>query len=176
MALNSEIRRLINVMAEEVINLYGIQIPIINIEEVVQKMGGSVVDNSSIGEFSDGKIRKTGEDSFTIEVSPFQTEERKNFTIAHELGHLFLHMGFQTNEQKWQKQDNVSYYRNGNSELEYQSNEFAAAFLMPRVKYKEIMEQNTEGDFVNTAEVAKYFRVSIDAAANRGKWLGYLKW
>lgn len=47
---------------------------------------------------------------------------------------------------------------------------------MPRVKYKEIMEQNTEGDFVNTAEVAKYFRVSIDAAANRGKWLGYLKW
>lgn len=128
MALNSEIRRLINVMAEEVINLYGIQIPIINIEEVVQKMGGSVVDNSSIGEFSDGKIRKTGEDSFTIEVSPFQTEERKNFTIAHELGHLFLHMGFQTNEQKWQKQDNVSYYRNGNSELEYQSNEFAAAF------------------------------------------------
>ncbi len=176
MALNSEIRRLINVMAEEVINLYGIQIPIINIEEVVQKMGGSVVDNSSIGEFSDGKIRKTGEGSFTIEVSPFQTEERKNFTIAHELGHLFLHMGFQTNEQKWQKQDNVSYYRNGNSELEYQSNEFAAAFLMPRVKYKEIMEQNTEGDFVNTAEVAKYFRVSIDAAANRGKWLGYLKW
>ncbi len=176
MALNREIRRLINVMAEEVINLYGIQIPIINIEEVVQKMGGSVVDNSSIGEFSDGKIRKTGEDSFTIEVSPFQTEERKNFTIAHELGHLFLHMGFQTNEQKWQKQDNVSYYRNGNSELEYQSNEFAAAFLMPRVKYKEIMEQNTEGDFVNTAEVAKYFRVSIDAAANRGKWLGYLKW
>lgn len=176
MALNREIRRLINVMAEEVINLYGIQIPIINIEEVVQKMGGSVADNSSIGEFSDGKIRKTGEDSFTIEVSPFQTEERKNFTIAHELGHLFLHMGFQTNEQKWQKQDNVSYYRNGNSELEYQSNEFAAAFLMPRVKYKEIMEQNTEGDFVNTAEVAKYFRVSIDAAANRGKWLGYLKW
>lgn len=176
MALNREIRRLINVMAEEVINLYGIQIPIINIEEVVQKMGGSVVDNSSIGEFSDGKIRKTGEGSFTIEVSPFQTEERKNFTIAHELGHLFLHMGFQTNEQKWQKQDNVSYYRNGNSELEYQSNEFAAAFLMPRVKYKEIMEQNTEGDFVNTAEVAKYFRVSIDAAANRGKWLGYLKW
>lgn len=176
MALEREVRKLINVMAEEVITLYGIQIPIVSIGTAAGKMGGSVVGNFLMNEFSDGRIRKTGDDSFTIEVSPFQTDERKNFTIAHELGHLFLHMGFQTNEQKWQKQDNVSYYRNGNSELEYQSNEFAAAFLMPRVKYKEIMEQNTEGDFVNTAEVAKYFRVSIDAAANRGKWLGYLKW
>lgn len=176
MALSSEIRNLINAMAEEVIDLYDIQIPIANIEEVVQQMGGSVVDNSSINEFSDGKIRKTGDGSFTIEVSPFQTEERRNFTIAHELGHLFLHMGFQTNERKWEKQDNISYYRSGNSDLEYQSNEFAAAFLMPREKYKYIMDQYTEGNFVNTAEVAKYFHVSIDAAANRGKWLGYLKW
>lgn len=176
MALEREVRKLINVMAEEVITLYGIQIPIVSIGTAAGKMGGSVVGNFLMNEFSDGRIRKTGDDSFTIEVSPFQTDERKNFTIAHELGHLFLHMGFQTNGQKWEKQDCISYYHNVTPELEDQANEFAAAFLMPRSEYKKIMDLYTEGRFVNTAEVAKYFHVPIDMAANRGKRMGYLEW
>lgn len=176
MALNNEIKNLIDAMTQEVIKIYNIQIPITNIDNVVRSMGGKVVEDSSIDKFSDGKIKKSGSDAFIIEVSPYQTEERRNFTIAHELGHLFLHMGFQTNEQRWKKQDNISYYRNGNSEREYQSNEFAAAFLMPQDEYKKIMNQYTNGSLVNTAEIARYFHVSVSAAANRGKWLGYLKW
>lgn len=176
MALNSEIKALINAMAKEVIKIYEIEIPITDIDEVVRKMEGAVIEDPSIDGFSDGKIRKSGSDGFEIAVSPFQTEERRNFTIAHELGHLFLHMGFQTNEERWNMQDNVRYYRNGSSELEYQSNEFAAAFLMPEEEYKKVMDQHTEGNLVNTAEIAKYFHVSVSAAANRGKWLGYLKW
>lgn len=176
MALNNEIKSLINEMAQEVIWLYDIRIPITNIDMVVERMGGRIMENPSIDGFSDGKIRKTGLGTFSIEVSPFQTEERRNFTIAHELGHLFLHMGFKNNEDKWKKQDNTPYYRNGNSEAEYQANEFAAAFLMPRPEYKKIMDKYTDGNLVNTSEVAKYFHVSIDAAANRGKWLGYLEW
>ena len=176
MALNGEMKALINAMANEVIKIYGIQIPIVNLDEVVRIMGGDVVEDSSMSGFSDGKIRKTGSERFVIEVSPFQTEERRNFTIAHELGHLFLHMGFMTNEQRWESQDDVRYYRNGNSEAEYQSNEFAAALLMPKMEYKRVMDAHTDGDLVNTSEVAKYFHVSVDAAANRGKWLGYLKW
>ncbi len=176
MALKNEVKNLINTMAQEVIDAYNISIPITDIDKVVQNMGGSIVEDPSINGFSDGKIRKSGIDTFVIEISPFQTEERKNFTIAHELGHLFLHMGFQTNKQRWMSHDNRYYYRNGNSELEYQSNEFAAAFLMPRIEYKRIMDQHTSGNLVNTSEIAKYFHVSVDAAANRGKWLGYLKW
>ena len=60
--------------------------------------------------------------------------------------------------------------------LEYQSNEFAAAFLMPEEDYKRVMDQYTEGNIVDTSAVAKYFHVSIDTAANRGKGLGYLRW
>ena len=47
---------------------------------------------------------------------------------------------------------------------------------MPKMEYKRVMDAHTDGDLVNTSEVAKYFHVSVDAAANRGKWLGYLKW
>jgi Zn-dependent peptidase ImmA (M78 family) len=176
MALNYEMKNLIDAMTQEVIKIYNIQIPITDIDEVVRSMGGVIREDSGIDSFSDGRIRKSGSDSFVIEVSPFQTEERRNFTIAHELGHLFLHMGFQTNEQRWNEQANVPYYRNGNSELEYQSNEFAAAFLMPRYEFKRVMDEHTDGSMVNTAEIARYFHVSVSAAANRGKWLGYLKW
>lgn len=68
------------------------------------------------------------------------------------------------------------YYRNGNSREEYFANEFAAAFLMPKIEYKRVMDKNTEGNTVNTQEIAKYFNVSTEAASNRGKWLGYLQW
>ena len=40
---------------------------------------------------------------------------------------------------------------------------------MPQREYKKIMAQNTEGNIVDTAEIAKYFHVSVEAAANRGK-------
>lgn len=176
MALNSQINTLINEMADAVRKLYGLDGPITDIDNVVHIMGGVVVEDSSIDGFSDGRIRKTGEESFEIAISPFQSKERRNFTIAHELGHLFLHMGFRTNRERWEAQNNITYYRNGSSELEYQSNEFAAAFLMPQKEYKQIMEQNTRGSLVDTSAIARYFNVSIDAAANRGKWLGYLRW
>lgn len=176
MALNYELKSLINDMAQAVLKLYDIPIPINDIDEVVGRMGGHIIENPSINGFSDGKIKKTSHDTFSIEISPFQTEERRNFTIAHELGHLFLHMGFRNNADKWRAQDNTPYYRNGNSESEYQANEFAAAFLMPQSEYKKIMDRFTNGNLVNTSKVAEYFHVSIDAAANRGKWLGYLEW
>lgn len=85
-------------------------------------------------------------------------------------------MGFQTDIKIWKQQNDRLYYRNGNSELEYQANEFAAALLMPQDEYETIMDCNTQGNLVNTSEIARYFHVSVDAAANRGKWLGYLRW
>lgn len=176
MALNEEARRIINEMAYEIRKLYDITDAIDDIKEVVKKMGGSVVEDPSISAFSDGRVKKIDADSFEIAISPLQTSERKNFTIAHELGHLFLHMGFKTDQKKWETQSYSVYYRSGKSDLEYQANEFAAAFLMPRSLYKEKMDEYTEGNYVDTAELADYFNVSIDAAANRGKWLGYLEW
>lgn len=174
MGLSIEIRKLINDIAEGVREIYGIATPIIDIDQIVRKMGGDVIEDPTIDNLSDGRIRKIDEESFIIEVSPFQSEERRNFTIAHEIGHLFLHMGYGT--ERWGEQDSISYYRSGNSKLEYQSNEFAAVFLMPQQDYKREMDKHTEGNLVNTYEIAKYFHVSVDAAANRGKQLGYLRW
>ena len=47
---------------------------------------------------------------------------------------------------------------------------------MPKNKYKEIMDKNTVGNIVETGKIASYFKVSVSAASNRGKFLGYLQW
>lgn len=173
--MNNELRMLINNLTQDIIELYNIQIPIQNINDVVEVLGGSVEESIDIDSMSDGSIRKQN-DGFIIYVSPFQSVERKKFTIAHELGHLFLHMGYKVNSELWNKQKNATYYRSGDSLMEYQANEFAAALLMPKKVYKDIMEQYTIGNRVETDKVADYFGVSISAASNRGKFLGYLQW
>ena len=87
-----------------------------------------------------------------------------------------LHMGYRTNNELWEKQENNIYHRIGNSEKEYQANEFAAAFLMPATEYLAVLNKVAEGNMVDTSKIAEYFNVSIEAAANRGKFLGYLRW
>lgn len=173
--MNNELRMLINNLTQDIVDLYNIQIPIQNINDVVTKLGGRIEESIDIDNMSDGSIRKQ-DNGFVIYVSPFQSIERRKFTIAHELGHLFLHMGYRINSDLWNKQKNATYYRAGDSLMEYQANEFAAALLMPKKAYKEIMDQYTIGNVVETDKVASYFGVSVSAASNRGKFLGYLQW
>ena len=85
-------------------------------------------------------------------------------------------MGYLTNEALWKLQDENTYQRSGSSEKEYQANEFAAAFLMPQEEYLKVMNDNLAGNKVDTSKIAEYFNVSVEAASNRGKFLGYLKW
>ena len=170
--MDNSTRRMINSLAEDVLSAYNISVPIGNIDEIVEKLGGTIQKEAF---FSDGAVEKEGNWLKIIE-SPFQDEKRERFTIAHELGHLFLHMGYRTNNELWEKQENNIYHWIGNSEKEYQANEFAAAFLMPATEYLSVLNKVAEGNMVDTSKIAEYFNVSIEAAANRGKFLGYLRW
>lgn len=174
--MNAEMREIINNLTEDIITQFGIKIPIDNIDDVVEKLGGRIVNTTGLAGLGDGCVCRSGE-GFIIQVVPYQSGERKKFTVAHELGHLFLHMGYLIDEELWESEKTEQYYRNGTSaEEEYQANEFAAALLMPKKKYKEIMDKYTEGNIVYTARIAEEFGVSVAAASNRGKFLGYLKW
>lgn len=175
LCMNSMLRDKINELASTVLRCYEITPPITDIAKEVEKLGGEIKEDCSLGVFSDGKIEKQG-DSFSISVPTSQSSARKNFTIAHELGHLFLHMGYKIDKELWESPENKVYNRSGDSEFELQANEFAAAFLMPKELYKKVMDENTVGNTVYIAKVAKFFNVSIDAASYRGKWLGYLQW
>ena len=168
-------RNYISDLAQQVINAYGIAIPITDIDRVVKDIGGTIEEKNNFDDLCDGTIIKEGDNSFRIAISPYQNNERRSFTIAHELGHLFLHMGFRTNVDLWRTQDRTYYRRFGSSEQEYQANEFAASLLMPREIYRKVLMDNAINNRVDIAKVANYFHVSQSAATNRGRFLGYLR-
>ena len=87
--MNDELRMLINNLTQDIIDLYNIQIPIQNMNDVVTALDGRIEDSIDIDYMSDGSIRKQ-DNGFVIYVSPYQSAERRKFTIAHELGHLFF--------------------------------------------------------------------------------------
>lgn len=168
-------REYINELAELIIEIYDIRVPIKNIDEIVKKLGGCV-DNEKESLY-DGTIEKVDQDSFCIKVSPYQSERRKNFTVAHELGHLFLHMGYKTNPQIWESHESgKKYQRSGTTEQEYQANEFAASLLMPKKKFiAELRKHTDKNGRIDISAVARHFNVSFSAAVNRGRFLRYIK-
>ena len=149
-----------------------------NITNVVERMNGTISEEFDTSQYSDGSIEKVLEKDIMFRINLYNnnsTLQRKNFTIAHELGHLFLHMGFGTEE--WYKVENgTRYYRSGLDDEEKEANQFAAAFLMPKKEYRKILYENVSEGIINIQEIANFFNVSIDAAINRGKWLGYIEW
>lgn len=165
-------RNYINQIASKLISALHIEIPIVNLEDVVSQLGGIIVENKSLNDAYDGTIKKTGESSFEIAISPYQSAKRKKFTIAHELGHLFLHMGYLLDPDLWNVQDEKIYRRFGTNEEEYQANEFAAALLMPREEFEKTVSELAEGNRIDVQQVANHFMVSVSAAKNRGYFLG----
>ena len=165
---------LINNVTQDIIVLHHIQIPIQDINDIVIALGGRVEESVDTNMLSDSGIKKQ-ENGFIIYVSPSQGSERRKYAIAYELGHLFLHMGYKINPKLWNMQENATYYRTGSPLLDYQAYEFAVALFMPQRLYKEMIDQYTIGNEVETDKIASYFGVSISEASQRGKFLGYLQ-
>lgn len=160
-------RGAINHYAQELLKVLEVKIPI-DIDEVTTKLGGKInrVIDISEGAMKDGRLKVDGE-TFEITLNTYEnTEERLRFSFAHELGHLFLHMGKEGSDVK-----NSVYYRYGGGIEEEEANEFAAAFLMPEDKFKEIAEKEKEDECYLIYPIAEYFRVSKEAVIVRGKKL-----
>lgn len=179
--MNQTRRDWIDKVADAVRYAYDINSPIDDIRNVVKNIGGEIVTDSSI---SDGCIIKDNDNKFTIFVSSnekYFNDRYTRFTIAHELGHLFLHMYYQSDIEKWnQIKNRESFNRDGYSEKESDANEFAYAFLMPKNEFYRIVDKlaiyKNEKKYVNTSALASYFKVSELAAVNRGIFLGVFRY
>ena len=108
----------------------------VDLVEIVEKLGGKVRILALRENYASGKVTKV-DDSFEICVNPSDVDYRVRFTIAHELGHLFIHMGFLIDDTKWASVGEYidsSYYRQGHSEEEYEANlnrpGFSGAFIV----------------------------------------------
>lgn len=172
--LSQDVKLMINELANDVIKMFQIKIPIMNIDHVVEILGGRVEENrDDFCQYGDS-ISKHG-DSFVIRISPFCTQERRNLIIAYELGHLFLHMGYKTNLNIWESQKEGKFMESMEAEQFRRANFFSYAFLMPEKEYREILEKNTDGEKIDTESIAEYFCVPRAAAAQRGRQLHLIK-
>lgn len=111
-----------------------------------------------------------------ISVNANQPEVRRNFSMAHELGHLIIDYGwipfsenknFHTNKEVL----NVTKYRGASNYTQEEKreecivNEFAAAFLMPTKQIDAFIKEHSDMNYQDVVEqVAKKFDVSRQSA------------
>lgn len=179
--MNMNRRKKINELAAVVRQACGRDVPLTEegLQDMVKILGGELEFVNPSKMKCEAQIEKTSDSSFRISLAEDFMPKRKKFSIAHELGHLFLHMGFLVDKEKWQHeslfQDSVR-YRFGRSLEEFEANEFAGALLMPEDDFRIQAEKNFKDGKYQVSTIAEFFEVSGEAALTRGRWLGVFPW
>ena len=144
---------------------FGRNEPIISL---VARIGGKIEYKNPVSQ--DGRlpesiiVRKLND--FTIFVPSITSSVRDRFTVAHELGHYYLHFtlvsratpGASMRATRWVNPTDQIQQR-----AEWEANWFAAAFLMPSKEFRAVFKQR-DGIL---GEVASLFGVSSQAAEIR---------
>ncbi|MDS3871833.1 ImmA/IrrE family metallo-endopeptidase [Staphylococcus hominis] len=144
----------------------------INLDEFLNTLNIQLHESEEL--IYEGKIEKDYNDNTIITIKYNHNEGRRRFTIAHELGHYFLHFNDEDKEFK----DSVFYRSLEYNDEEIEANEFAANLLMPEEEYKVFAENNAYNQESNTYDIekiAEYFIVSRQAAIYRGKNLNVFR-
>lgn len=121
-----------------------------------QQVSGAIISNKK-SDFSDEYQKKA-----TIFVKETDIPTRKRFTIAHELGHEFLHI-------KDDADGKIVSFRSLRNEREKQADAFAAELLMPADLVKAEYEKTF---FPTSTYLANIFNVSNQAMQYRLQELG----
>ena len=152
-------------------------------EKIAEKFGidvkpieGKKTNNSWLGEFEYipddlcGYIEKNDNGKVTIHYNPNHHENRKRFTIAHELAHYLL--GHLNNTQKEYRDFTDSFKNTTYNPKEIEANKIAAKILMPEDKLNFLIYKK---GITSIKELAKIMRVSESAMMYRLKNLGWIK-
>lgn len=173
--MNQRSRNYIAKVANLILKEYEIQVPITDIDGVVAHLGGCIRGKEDALVDSTVERLDGAEAAFVITVSSAQPTARRTYAIAQEIGHLFLHMGYRSDQGLWNRFDHQMALEDY-TEKEFQANEFAANFLMPQKEYMDYVVQTAVGPKIDGQEIARYFGVSESCAAIRGRLIGVLPW
>ncbi len=136
------------------------------IEECIGKLGGQIkFGGNGDDEIEGGSILAKTYNDFIIYLSDLTSPKRDRFTIAHELGHLMLHLsevkkkhgdGVGMRATRWVDDTDDDQRR-----AEWEANWFAAEFLMPRQDFRKVVDAH------GVDYAASLFNVSLAAAKIR---------
>lgn len=125
----------------------------LDIHEFVNDLGGNIncFDIDTLSQCS-GSIYIHKSADFDIILPSYTSRLRDKFTLAHEMGHYFLHFKKDTEHKKAK--------RSGSGPIEWEANWFAAGLLMPQ----DLIEKK---HLTSASSLAYFFDVSLEAAAVR---------
>lgn len=147
--------------AEEILRENHISEPPVPVVELIQNYGYEVKEVElpfNVAGFVDPKKR-------VVYVNAFDSDTRKAFTVAHELGHIVLH------SEALEKDPNIGVLlrqplgRRTEDELEQEANCFAANLLVPYEMFEE--KRETYGRLATTKILGNLFGVSPEVIRYR---------
>lgn len=160
------------ILARKILQEYSSIDGAIPIEEIAKKKGIEISHLDLSKEVS-GAMKRVGKSGKpVIIVNDNDTDERKRFTIAHELGHFLLHSlsPQHIDKQKVYFRDSVS--STGEDIMEIQANQFAAELLMPInslkkdfFKYSNLIEGDNPAKMIK--KLAEKYKVSEQSMSIR---------
>jgi Zn-dependent peptidase ImmA (M78 family) len=155
-------------MAKKVLVRYEVVTPPINVTTIIKAEGFKILKQKLPSDIS-GMIEKTKTEK-NIYINSNHAPTRQRFTLAHELGHHFLHT------IDGEHKDNATLFRKDTDTLsiDQEANRFAAELLMPdKLLRKEIAlsERPLDHDLVDM--LANTFEVSVIALTYRLQNLGF---
>lgn len=145
------------------------------IEPIVAALGGHLEysDLADVPAGAAAAILVRPDRSFSISLLETTSPQRDRFSIAHELGHFFLHYPMVSSDADPQTMiatRRVDPSDPNQQRAEWEANWFAAAFLMPAKTFTEKFNELGE----DLASVARLFDVSQQSATIRAQSLGIL--
>lgn len=111
-----------------------------------------------------GSLSREG-NKWIIKINKGHSENRKRFTLGHELAHYILHKSESENFI-----DTIFFRGISINNIERAANEFAAKLLMPEKKIKSLVN---EKQIRNVGDLANQFGVSAAAMLYRVKQIGF---
>jgi len=163
----------VRVYARAVLSKLGIKEPPVNILEIAEHFKAKVVFSEKFPDDVFGCLLPLKNGEFVIVVNVFTSDTRKIFTVAHEIGHLYLRHHIVLDKfysQKRLQSSALAQLDNAKGKMERLANVFASELLMPKHLVKRYYGL-LHGDIDKLAEV---FIVSKEAMEIRLKELGLL--
>ena len=111
----------------------------INVEAMAKALGAEIINDSFEDDLSGFSIQKQGKK--LIGINENHSPNRRRFTIAHELGHLFLHSSKTVNYETSLLMFRDGRSTDGSDPKEREANRFAAELLMPEGLLRKEMEK-----------------------------------
>ena len=171
--MQSRRRNLIRAKVESLLNESSITKPVVNVEAIARKHGIQVLEQPFDEVELSGFLARRPGSSAVIGINANQSPGRRRFTMAHELGHYFLHGGQgheevhvdHTKDLQIKLRSPAS--STGTDEEEVEANLFAAELLMPLRFLEEDFAAGDVSDEGAVAKLAKRYGVSPQAMSIR---------